>query len=191
MAAPTQQHADTPISDELRGWPSLWLAPVLGLWHWLALQGKLARHSLFFVSLTGLVLFAPLALPWIVARHALLLHIVAGLVVLPVAVLPFWLRHRERMLGAPRSFQRSAGRALELLLLAEIVSGLYLFFPGNPGHQVGELTSWAHLLLAVPFLAYMLTHGGPVNEFRKRRRLARLLAQSGGSDPSIERKRVS
>ncbi len=188
MTVPTSQLADDPISELRLSYRVELLALLRMLWERLAAQGQLARYSLLLMTTTGFGLCAPLAMPWVVARQLLLLHILAAFVLLPVTVLPFCWRHRERMMRVPSSFQKTAGRCLEWLLLTEIATGLYLFFPGNPGHLLGEFTSWAHLLLAIPFLFYAIAHGGPIHVFLKRRRLEQLREQS--AKPALAIKQV-
>lgn len=128
------------------------------LWRVLARQKAIAKRSLYFIAVSGFVLWAPLNLPWAVARHVLFWHIAASLMVFPLFVMPFWLHHRARMNALKGTLQWWVGAVIEWLLVLEVVSGIWLAFWGNPGNPPGQASRWIHFVGGFPFALLILFH---------------------------------
>lgn len=117
-----------------------------------------AELALLALLACGLMIYAPLGLPWPVVRWAMVLHVAAALVFVPLILLPFWAAHRNRLATSRRRFQILSGRALELSLAAIFLSGGWLLFVGWNGAPAGTAMHWIHLVLSVPVVALVVAH---------------------------------
>ena len=127
-------------------------------WNRQAYRSKPAELVLYFLTISGMVLWSGFDLPWHLQRTTLTLHLVASLLLFPVLVLPFWLAHRSAHGHRGTLFLRRTGRVIDYALISLTLSGLYLVFFGNRGDLTGGIAYWAHLLPAVPVALLVVAH---------------------------------
>ena len=128
------------------------------LWQWVAHNSKPAELVLYFLVVSGLLLWRGFEQPWQLQRLTLAVHILTSLLLFSIFVVPFWLTHRGSLSCSTKRFLRLTGHMIEYCLIALVVSGLYLLFFGNRGNLIGEVAYWAHLLPAVPIALVVVYH---------------------------------
>lgn len=127
-------------------------------WQQLAYRSARTESLLWLMVLSGLLLWPRLGVPWPQARVTLLLHIVVSFLAFVLVVTPFWLSHRQLLLRSHKPRLRTTGRALEILLLLMLGSGLWLTLIGNRGDLPGRIAHWLHFLATWPFFVLLLVH---------------------------------
>ncbi len=115
---------------------------------------------LYFMILSGLLLWDVFAITWEAVRLILPVHIIISLILLPASVIPFMLSHRELLHRSNRPVKIWTGHIFEVLLWSFLVSGLYLFLVGNTGNLIGRVAYWMHLWLTFPLTVALLWHLG-------------------------------
>jgi len=121
-------------------------------------RSKPAELVLYFLAVSGILLWDGFHLPWQWQRTTLTLHLLVSLVLFPVFVVPFWLAHREILQRSTKTFLRQTGHFIEYSLILITVSGIYLAFFGNRGDMLGDAAYWAHLLPSVPLTLVVIRH---------------------------------
>ena len=66
----------------------------LPFWRKAAYQSKSAEFILYFLVMSGLLLWDGFGFPWQVTRPSLAIHFIVSLILFPLFVVPFWLSHR-------------------------------------------------------------------------------------------------
>ena len=127
-------------------------------WRGRAYASHPAELVLYFLTISGLLLWDGFDLPWRLQRTSLTMHILVSLLLVPLFVLPFWLAHRSAFADSHKRFLRRTGRLIEFGLIALTISGVYLVFFGNRGGAVGQIAYWAHLLPAAPLAVLIMVH---------------------------------
>ncbi|WP_420414372.1 hypothetical protein [Roseibium sp.] len=133
-------------------------AYVSAFWQREAYRSKPAELVLYFLAISGLMLWDGFGLPWQMQRSTLTLHLLISLFLFPVFVVPFWLAHREILNRSTKPFLRHTGHLIEYSLILLTISGLYLAFFGNRGGSYGEVAYWTHLLPSLPILLVVARH---------------------------------
>ncbi|MEM9579746.1 MAG: hypothetical protein AAF891_03600, partial [Pseudomonadota bacterium] len=131
---------------------------LLNLWHREGYRSKPAELVLYFLTISGLVLWAGFDVPWQFQRTTLALHILVSLLAFPIFVLPFWLAHRGILKRSETPLLRVTGQLIEYALILLVLSGLYLVLYGNRGNLPGQVAYWLHLLPAVPLAVVVIRH---------------------------------
>ncbi|MCP5080039.1 MAG: hypothetical protein GY951_18585, partial [Psychromonas sp.] len=81
---------------------------------------------------------------WQVKNLMLVIHMLVGISLFLLVVGAFWSSHRALLKSSKKSFLRQTGTVIEYLLIICSVSGIYLFFYGNPGNATGLLMQDIH-----------------------------------------------
>ncbi|EBA14782.1 hypothetical protein RSK20926_09819 [Roseobacter sp. SK209-2-6] len=131
---------------------------VVNFWRREGYRSKPAELVLYFLTISGLILWTGFNLPWQFQRTTLVLHILVSLLAFPLFVLPFWLAHRGILKRSEKPFLRLTGHIIEYALVLLTLSGLYLVFYGNRGNLTGQIAYWAHLLPALPLVVVLICH---------------------------------
>jgi len=118
--------------------PSSIIAQFKAGWYKQAYRHKWAEFLLYFMFVSGLLLWDVVALNWPLARWLLLVHLVVGATVFCVVVGTFWSAHRRLIFGSNKVLLRRTGSVIEWLLVACSLSGFYLLFYGNTGQWLGQ-----------------------------------------------------
>ncbi len=127
-------------------------------WQRQAYRNKAAEWSLYFMFVTGFVLWNQFTLPWQFERVVLIVHVLSSLILFPAAVLPFWLSHRRLLKGSQKKLLNITGQILDCLLLACAISGVFLFVVGNRGDDMGYLAYLTHLVSALVITPILIRH---------------------------------
>jgi DNA-binding beta-propeller fold protein YncE len=127
-------------------------------WKRLGYKSKHAEFVLYFLTISGLMLWDVVGLPWQLIQPSLAIHFVVSLVLFPLFVLPFWLSHRDLIKKNGRPFLRRTGQMIEIALVLLVLSGIYLAFFGNRGNVMGQLAYWLHLVPALPVSVLVFHH---------------------------------
>ncbi|SFD18259.1 hypothetical protein [Pseudoalteromonas denitrificans] len=122
--------------------------PVFGFitawWQKLAYRHKSAEFLMYFMFVTGLLLWDSISINWQVERFVLLTHMFIGLTLFSFIVGAFWSSHRNLLTKSNKTFLRQTGTIIEWLLGLCSLSGFYLFFYGNTGNALGLLIQDVH-----------------------------------------------
>lgn len=121
-------------------------------------RSKHAEFVLYFLTVSGLMLWQGFSLPWSLLGPVLAAHFVVSLILFPLIVLPFWLAHRAMLRRRGRPALRHTGRVIEWALILLVVSGVYMSLWGNRGELAGQIAYWAHLLPALPLALLVIVH---------------------------------
>lgn len=124
----------------------------------LAYRHERAEWTLYFLAVSGLILWGGFTAPWSLVRWSMLAHIVVGVLFFPSVVLAFWLAHRSLLRYSRKLRLRVTGRAIEAILLLMTLSGFYLLIYGNPGNMLGQWMHFIHLWLTVLLLPLLVWH---------------------------------
>ena len=127
-------------------------------WQRQAYRNKAAEWSLYFMFISGFMLWNQFTLPWELERMVLIVHVLSSLILFPTAVLPFWLSHRNLLKGSQKKLLVMTGQFLDLLLFACASSGIFLFLVGNRGDGIGHLAYLAHLISALIITPLLMRH---------------------------------
>tara|TARA_R110001592_G_scaffold113322_1_gene312358 strand:+ start:2142 stop:2639 length:498 start_codon:yes stop_codon:yes gene_type:complete len=126
-------------------------------WKSRAYKHKGAETLLYFMFLSGLLIWDLVGLQWEIKRVLIFAHLIVGLLVFPFIILPFWLSHRALLLRTKKPLFIRTGQAIELILSVCVLSGVYLVFWGAPGNTLGWLMQSAHFYsscLLAPLIFY-------------------------------------
>ncbi len=146
-----QTTLQTPVAPQLSASLKTW-------WKKQAYRNKAAEWALYFMFISGFLLWGVLAVPWQFERIALILHIIASLILFPLTVLPFWMSHRRLLKNSKKQILKLSGQILDALLIACALSGLFLLLIGNRGDDAGYLAYLTHLLTALFFTPIIMHH---------------------------------
>ena len=133
-----------------------------------AYRHERAEWTLYFLAVTGLILWSGFSAPWPLVRWSMLVHIIAGVVLFPPVVMAFWMAHRSLLRRSRKRRLRVTGRILEAVLVLMTLSGFYLVVYGNPGNMLGEWMHMIHLWLTVFLLPLLLWHAFRWSVLRRR-----------------------
>ena len=125
---------------------------MLSWWKHLAYRNKAAEWSLYFMFVSGIVLWNQIVIPWPIERIFLLVHVLSSLLLFPLTVLPFWLSHRKLLRSSNKKLLKVTGLLLDYLLLGCALSGVFLVLEGNRGDDLGWFVYMAHLVSAFVIL---------------------------------------
>ncbi len=154
-----------------------WVKSLTVWWQRQAYRNKAAEWSLYFMFVTGFMLWNQFTLPWGIERLLLITHVISSLILFPAAVLPFWLSHRKLLKYSKKKLLIITGLSLDLLLLLCALSGVFLFVVGNRGDEWGYLTYLTHLISAVIITPILMRHAvgwsvlKPIWSFLKRKEI--------------------
>ena len=124
----------------------------------LAYDNKVAEWVAITLFLSGLLLWDAIPIDWVIARWSLIFHLLAGLIVFPLTTGLFWVAHRRLMLTSNKSFLRKTGFFLDVIIGTCFVTGLVLTFLGETGNLPASLTADAHWLSGLILGPVMLIH---------------------------------
>jgi DNA-binding beta-propeller fold protein YncE len=144
------------------------------LWRRVGFFSKPAEFALYLLSISGLILWDVIGFDWMYVRFSLFVHVISALVLFSIFVIPFWISHRQTYTKSTRINVKNIGRIIDYLLALALVSGVYLLFIGNRGDDVGTLSYWVHLAVAIPLTALVVAHAYRYTMLRKKRWLLSL-----------------
>ena len=124
----------------------------------LAYENKVAEWVAITLFFSGLLLWDAIPVDWAIARWSLIFHLLVGLVVFPLTTGLFWVAHRRLMLTSNKAFLRKTGSFLDVIIGGCFVSGLVLTFLGETGNLASSLTADAHWLSGLILGPVMLVH---------------------------------
>jgi len=113
-------------------------------WKKLAYRHKTAEFLMYFMFVTGLLLWDRINISWQLERFALLTHMMIGISLFSLVVGAFWSSHRNLLQKSNKRFLKQTGTVIEWLLLVCSLTGFYLFFYGNTGNTLGILIQDIH-----------------------------------------------
>lgn len=113
-------------------------------WQQLAYRHKTAEFLMYFMFVTGVLLWDRLAINWQAIRWLLPLHMLIGATFFTIMVGAFWISHRRLLQRSKKTFLRQTGILVEWLLTICSLTGFYLFFYGNTGNNLGFLIQDVH-----------------------------------------------
>lgn len=113
-------------------------------WKQLAYRHKSAEFLLYFMFVSGVLLWDKIALNWQISRWLLPLHMIIGVTLFSIIVGAFWSSHRKLITKSKKAFLRQTGTLIEWLLVVCTLSGFYLFFYGNTGNSISQLIQDLH-----------------------------------------------
>jgi len=135
------------LFDTLAGW-----------WQQLAYRNKAAEWSLYFMFVSGIVLWNQIVIPWPLERIFLVVHVLSSLLLFPLIVLPFWLTHRKLLRSSSKKLLKITGLLLDYLLLGCALSGVFLVLEGNRGGDFGWFIYMVHLVSAFVIFPLLIRH---------------------------------
>ncbi|WP_146074343.1 hypothetical protein [Pokkaliibacter plantistimulans] len=138
--------------------------------HKLAYRHKPAELVIYVLFASGLLLWSPLQIAWQTQRWALSIHMALGIALFWVTVGVFWWAHRKLLMRSRKAWLRFSGRVLEVMLMTLAVTGVILFFHGNPGDMLGRVSHLLHLFISFFMTALLLSHAWRWTVLRLRRR---------------------
>jgi len=106
-------------------------------WKRLAYHHKWAEVLLYVMFFSGLIIWPFVEVYWQVKSLMLVVHMLVGMSLFLIIVGAFWSAHRKLLKSSRKLFLRVTGQAIEVLLIICSLSGIYLFFYGNPGNDIG------------------------------------------------------
>ncbi len=124
----------------------------------LAYENKTAEWVVIVLFFSGLLLWDAIPVDWAIARWSLIFHLLAGLIVFPLTTGLFWVAHRRLMLTSDKGVLRKTGAFLDAIIGTCFVSGLVLTFLGETGNLPSNLTADAHWLSGLILGPLMLVH---------------------------------
>jgi len=131
---------------------------MVGWWNRLAYRNKAAEWALYFMFLSGILLWDQIVIPWPLERMLLVIHVLSSLVLFPLMVLPFWLSHRKLLHSSNKKLLKVTGLLLDYLLLGCALSGVFLVVEGNRGDDFGWFIYMTHLVSAFVILPLLIRH---------------------------------
>ncbi len=127
-------------------------------WLRLAYRHKWAEFFLYFMFVSGLMLWERIEISWQMERWTLLIHMLIGISIFSLVVGAFWSSHRRLFLTSKKPFLRKTGTLLEWLLSICSLSGFYLFFYGNTGNQVSLIIQDVHFYSSFALVPLVFRH---------------------------------
>ena len=143
--------APTALKKRCQAWISSYMTR-------LAYENKTAEWVAITLFFSGLLLWDAIPVDWAIARWSLIFHLLAGLIVFPLTTGLFWVAHRRLMLTSNKVFLRKTGTLLDVIIGTCFVSGLVLTFLGETGNLPSSLTADAHWLSGLILGPLMLVH---------------------------------
>jgi hypothetical protein len=113
-------------------------------WKSLAYRHKWTEVLLYIMFFSGLLIWPVIAVAWQIKSLMLVIHMLVGISVFLVIVGAFWSAHRTLLKNSKKRFLSTTGSVIEYLLIICSISGIYLFFYGNPGNALGILIQDIH-----------------------------------------------
>lgn len=147
MKEAVAEQSEIGIADVLSQW-----------WQGLSYRNKAAEWSLYFMFITGFLLWNQVAVPWPIERLVLVVHVVSSLVLFPITVVPFWLSHRTLLKCSSKKLLKVTGQFIDYILLGCVASGIYLVLLGNRGDDFGWLVYMVHLVTALVLIPLLIRH---------------------------------
>lgn len=124
-------------------------------------KARTVESVILFSFASGIVLWDLLPLPWEIGRHILFWHAPAALVLLALYLFPYLYAHLTYHLPTLKKasvFQRRAGMALGVMLMINILSGIYLMLLGRRGEMMGEAAYYLHFGSTFAIVVLLLLH---------------------------------
>lgn len=135
-----------------------WAQSLKGYWQKQAYRHKNAEKLMYFMFVTGFLLWDQLSVGWAAERWLLVAHMMVGISLFLWVVGVFWSAHRQLLMRSRKSFLRITGRLTEGLLLVCVASGLYLFFYGVTGNSLSVLIQDLHFYSSVILTPLVFRH---------------------------------
>ncbi len=117
---------------------------VSGWWQQLAYHHKWAEFFMYFMFISGLLLWNIISVSWQLERLMLLSHMLVGATLFTLIVGLFWSSHRRLLQTSQKNFLRKTGWVIEWLLIICTLSGFYIFLWGNTGNNVSQTIQNIH-----------------------------------------------
>lgn len=113
-------------------------------WKHLAYKHKSAEFLLYFMFVSGVVLWDVFSVNWQLERIMLLSHMIIGATVFTLIVGAFWSSHRNLLIKSDKTFLKQTGTIIEWLLATCVLSGFYVFLIGNTGDSFSTFIDNIH-----------------------------------------------
>lgn len=123
-----------------------------------AYHHRSAEWCMYFLAISGILLWGVLPVDWVIVRWSLIVHIVVSLLVFPFTLGLFWFSHRKLLARSKKRFLRLTGTAIDWSLFICTLSGIYLFFIGDNGNMNGYIIATAHLIVGLLLAPLVLVH---------------------------------
>lgn len=127
-------------------------------WQQLTYRNKAAEWSLYFLFVSGILLWNQVSIPWSLERWLLVIHLLGSLLLFPLVVAPFWLAHRRLLQRSKKKLLKVTGLLLDYLLLGCLLSGVWLVLMGNRGDALGWVAYMTHLVTALVIVPLLIRH---------------------------------
>jgi hypothetical protein len=127
-------------------------------WKNLAYRHKAAEFLMYFMFVTGLLLWDTLPVYWQIERFALLTHMLIGATLFSLIVGAFWSAHRKLITKSKNIFLKQTGSIIEWLLLTCTITGFYVFFWGNTGNNLSIFIENIHFYSSWILVPLMFRH---------------------------------
>ena len=114
------------------------------VWKGLAYRHKWTEIFLYAMFFSGLLIWPFVEVIWQVKSLMLAIHMLVGISFFLIIVTAFWTAHRTLLKASKKRFLRVTGNVIEILLVLCSISGIYLFFYGNPGNELGFFIQNVH-----------------------------------------------
>lgn len=124
-------------------------------WRRLAYKHKIAEFLMYFMFVSGVLLWDVFSINWQVEKFLLLAHMLVGATFFTAIVGTFWSSHRQLITTSSNAFLRQTGIFIEWLLATCTITGFYTFFFGNTGNTFSAFIENIHFYsswILVPLL---------------------------------------
>jgi len=139
-------------------------------WKRLAYHHKLAEFLVYFMFITGFLLWETISISWQLKKVMLLTHMLFGVSAFTFIISMFWSAHRKALLTSKKGFLRQTGILIEWVLATCTLTGFYLFFYGNTGNLLSLLTQDIHFYSSWILVATVARHSFSVSILNFQRR---------------------
>lgn len=138
--------------------PSLTKTSVHSWWKKLAYRHKPAEFLMYFMFISGVLLWDVFAINWQFERILLLTHMLIGATLFTVIVAAFWSSHRNLINKSKNAFLKQTGSLIEWLLLTCTLTGFYVFLWGNTGNSISTFIENIHFYSSWILVPLMFRH---------------------------------
>lgn len=127
----------------------------------MAPKARTVELVILFSFFSGIVLWDLLPVPLEIGRHLLFWHAPAALLLFALYLFPYISSHLAYHLPTLKKasvFQRRAGMTLGMMLMINILSGIYLMFFGRRGDMIGETAYYLHFVSSFAVVVVLMLH---------------------------------
>jgi len=113
-------------------------------WQQLAYRHKSAEFLMYFMFVSGVLLWDRISIIWQLERVMLLSHMIIGATLFTIVVGAFWSSHRNLLNKSKKPFLKQTGLIIEWLLATCTLTGFYVFLIGNTGNSFSVFIANIH-----------------------------------------------